>query len=288
MADADRFADLLAQEGDRFGLAEACLLIAEDAYPGLDVNRYLAEIERMAARLRGRLPQEADAEEKIIALNQLLFDDLGFAGDAENYYDARNSYLNEVIDRRRGIPISLSILYMEVGRKVGLPLQGVSFPGHFLVRLGLRGGTLMLDPFSAGTPMSEHDLRELLRRVVAGSVRAGLRSARDVAAELPLNQFLEPAGHRQILARVLRNLKGIYRDKGEPQTLLRVLNRALLVTPDSHADLRDRGLVFQQLEAFRAALQDLKDYLKREPEAADSDEVRAQVVELTARCSRLN
>lgn len=288
MAAADRFAELLALEGDRFSLAETCLLIAGDAYPGLDVNRYLGEIERMAARLRGRLPPGADAEEKIIALNQLLFDDLGFAGNAENYYDARNSYLNEVIDRRRGIPISLSILYMEVGRKIGLPLEGVSFPGHFLVRLGVRSGRLVLDPFSAGTPMSEHDLRELLRRVVAGSGRAGLRSARDVAAELPLDQFLEPAGHRQILVRMLRNLKGIYRDKGEPQQQLRVLDRILTVTPDSHADLRDRGLVFQQLEAFRAALQDLKDYLEREPEAADADEIRARVVELTAFCARLN
>jgi len=288
VADADRFAELLAEAGDRFSLAEACLLIAADAYPDLDVNRYLAEIERMAARLRGRLSPGADAEEKIIALNQLLFDDLGFAGNAEDYYDARNSYLNEVIDRRRGIPISLSVLYMEVGRKVGLPLRGISFPGHFLVRLKVRGGTLVLDPFSAGTPMSEQDLRELLKRVVAGTGSAGLRSSREVAAELPLDQFLEPAGHRQILARVLRNLKGIYREKGEQQSLLRVLNRILIVAPDSHADLRDRGMVFQRLEAFRAALRDLRDYIEREPDASDADEVRARVVELTAICSRLN
>lgn len=288
MAETDRFSDLLADEKDRYSLAEACLLIAGDAYPGLDVNRYLAEIERMAARLRGRLPPGVDAEEKVIALNQFLFEDLGFSGNAEDYYDPRNSYLNEVIDRRRGIPISLSIMYMEIGRKIGLPLEGISFPGHFLVRLGLRGSTLVLDPFSGGAPMSEEDLRKLLRRVIAESGRAGLRAAGDVAAELPLDQFVEPAGHRQILARMLRNLKNIYREKGELKLLLQVTNRMIAVAPDAHGELRDRGLVYQKLEAFRAALKDLNDYLERDPEAADADEIRATVVELTTLCARLN
>ena len=285
---ADRFAELLADDKDRYSLAEACLLIAKDACQSLDVNRYLAEIERMAARLRGRLPPRAGAEEKVIALNQFLFEDLGFSGNAEDYYDARNSYLNEVIERRRGIPISLSILYIEVGRKIGLPLEGISFPGHFLVRLGLRGSTLVLDPFSGGAPLSEDDLRKLLRRVIAESGRASLRSAGDVAAELPLDQFLEPAGHRQILARMLRNLKNIHREKDELQPLLQVINRMLVVLPDAHGELRDRGLVYQRLEAFRAALKDLGDYLERDPDAMDADEIRARVVDLTSLCARLN
>ena len=284
----DRFAELVAGSRDEFSLAEACLMIAGDAYPGLDVNHYLGEIERMAARLRGRLRQMSDAEEKVIALNQFLFEDLGFSGNVKDYYDPRNSYLNEVIDRRCGIPISLSILYMEIGRKIGLPLTGVSFPGHFLVRFSLRGSTLVLDPFAGGAPLSESDLRSLLKRVIAGSGRAGLRSAADAAAELPLDQFLEPAGHRQVLARLLRNLKGIYREKDEPQRLLQIINRTLAVTPDDHAELRDRGLVYHRLEAFRAALQDLRDYLERDPEAADADDIRVRVVELTALCARLN
>lgn len=288
MAQTDRFAELMKDEKDRYSLAEACLLIAEDAYQGLDVNRYLAEIERMAARLRGRLPPGADAEAKVIALNQFLFDDLGYSGNAEDYYDPRNSYLNQVIERRRGIPISLSILYMEVGRKIGLPLEGISFPGHFLVRLGLRSSTLVLDPFSGGAPLSEEDLRKLLRRVIAESGRAGLRAAGDVAAELPLDQFLEPAGHRQILARMLRNLKNIHREKDQPQQLLKVINRMIAVSPEAHGELRDRGLVYQQLEAFRAALKDLNDYLERDPEALDADDIRARVVELTSLCARLN
>lgn len=287
MADIQRFASLIADEKERYSLVEACLLIAEDAYPRLDVNHYLAEIERMAARLRGRLPV-GDPEEKVIALNQFLFDELGFSGNADDYYDPRNSYLNEVLERRVGIPISLSIVYMEVGRKVGLPLEGVSFPGHFLVRLALRSSTLVLDPFSGGEPLSERDLRKLLKRVIAGSGRAGLRSAEDVAAELPLDQFLEPAGHRQVLARVLRNLKNIYREKDEPQRQLEVINRMLVVAPDAFDELRDRGLVYQKLEAFRAALKDLNDYLEHEPDAIDADEIRAKVVELTSLCARLN
>lgn len=284
----DRFAVLLAGGNDGFGLAEACLTIAADAYPGLDVDHYLGEIERMAARLRGRLPHAPDAEAKVIALNQFLFDDLGFRGNAEDYYDPRNSYLNEVIERRCGIPISLSILYMEIGRKIGLPLEGVSFPGHFLVRFGLRGSTLILDPFSGGAPMSEQVLRTLLKRVLAGSARAGLRSAADAAAELPLDQFLQPAGHRQILVRLLRNLKGIYRERNEPEQQLRILDRMLAVAPQEHAELRDRGLVYYRLEAFRAALADLNAYLEREADAPDADEVRTKVVELTALCARLN
>jgi regulator of sirC expression with transglutaminase-like and TPR domain len=288
VAAADPFVALLADEKDRYSLAEACLLIAADAYRDLDVNRYLGDIERMAARLRGRLPRGADAEEKVIALNQFLFDDLGFSGNADDYYDPRNSYLNEVLERRRGIPISLSILYMEVGRKIGLPLEGISFPGHFLVRLALRSSTLVLDPFSGGAPLAEDDLRKLLKRVIAESGRAGLRGAGDVAAELPLDQFLEPAGHRQILARMLRNLKNIYREKNELQLLLQVINRMIVVSPEAHGELRDRGLVYQKLEAFRAALKDLNDYLERDPEAADADEVRARVVELTSVCARLN
>lgn len=288
MSSAGRLDELLADQSDRYSLAEACLLIAADAYEDLDVNHYLAEIERMAARLRGRLPPAVNAEGKVIALNQFLFDELGFAGDIDDYYDPRNSYLNEVIERRRGIPISLSIVYMEIGRKIGLPLEGVSFPGHFLVRLGLRGSTLVLDPFAGGAPLSENDLRKLLKRVIAGSGRAQMRSADDVAAELPLDQFLEPAGHRQILARVLRNLKNIYREKDETHRQLQVLNRLLMVAPDAHTELRDRGLVYQQLEAFRAALRDLSDYLEREPEAADADDIRAKVVELTSRCAKLN
>ncbi len=279
----EAFARAVAGNDARIDLAQACLMIAQDAYPQLDVERYLGEIERMALQLRASLPAAGGAEESVVGLNRFLFEDLGYWGNTEDYYDPRNSYLNEVIDRKTGIPITLSILYMELGRRIGLPLEGVSFPGHFLVRLRLRGGTLVLDPFAGGLPQSEVELRARLERVVPRGASEGL-----ALAALPLEQFLEPAGKRQILGRLLRNLKGIYRETDNPERLLQVLNRMLLVAPDAHAELRDRGYVYQRLECWRPALQDLTAYLEREPEAPDVDDVRARLVELSARCARLN
>jgi regulator of sirC expression with transglutaminase-like and TPR domain len=281
-APLEPFAELLGGDDARIDLARACLMIAQDAYPQLDVERYLGEIERMALRLRGGLPQDLGAEERVVALNEFLFEDLGYWGNTEDYYDPRNSYLNEVIERKTGIPLTLAILYMEIGRRIGLPLQGVSFPGHFLVRLRLRGGMLVLDPFSGGAPQSESELRQRLQRVIPEGVADNVP-----VAELPLDQFLEPA-NRQILARMLRNLKGIYRETDKPERMLEVLNRMLVVSPDAHAELRDRGIVYQRLECYRAALKDLTDYAEREPDAPDQDEVRVRLMELSALCARLN
>ena len=282
-ASLEAFAQALAQDDARIDLAQACLMIAQDAYPDLAVERYLGDIERLALRLRARTPSGADAEERVAALNEFLYEELGFRGNTDDYYDPRNSYLNEVIDRRVGIPITLAVLYMALGRRVGLPLEGVSFPGHFLVRLRLRTGVLVLDPFEGGMPQSEADLRSRLERVIPPGVAGNVP-----IAELPLDQFLEAATNRQILARVLRNLKAIYRDTDQPERLLAVLNRMLLVVPEAAAELRDRGIVYQRLECYRAALKDLTDYVEREPQAADLDEVRARLMEVSARCARLN
>jgi regulator of sirC expression with transglutaminase-like and TPR domain len=274
-ASLERFAALVSRPEREIDLARACLQIAEDAYPGLDVDGYMGEIERFAQRLRARVAPDAATEDRVIALNEFLFGDLGFGGNADNYYDPRNSYLNEVLDRRAGIPLTLSVLYMEIGWRIELPLEGLSFPGHFMVRLPMRGGTLVLDPFAGGVPQSADELRERLKRVVA-------------VADRPLEQFLEPAGKRQILARLLRNLKGIYRERDRPERLLQVLNRMIIVAPDAAAERRDRGYVYQRLECWRPALQDLTEYLEREPAAADLDEIRASVIELSRRCARLN
>ena len=282
-ASLEAFAQALAQDDARIDLAQACLMIAQDAYPGLAVERYLGDIERLALRLRARTPSGADAEERVAALNEFLYEELGFRGNTDDYYDPRNSYLNEVLDRRMGIPITLAVLYMALGRRVGLPLEGVSFPGHFLVRLRLRTGVLVLDPFEGGMPQSEADLRSRLERVIPPGVAGNVP-----IAQLPLDQFLEAATNRQILARVLRNLKAIYRDTDQPERLLAVLNRMLLVVPEAAAELRDRGIVYQRLECYRAALKDLTDYVEREPQAADLDEVRARLMEVSARCARLN
>ena len=279
----ERFAELLARDETEIDLARACLLIAADAYPGLDIEGYLGEIERLAVRLRGRMPPGGGTQERVVALNRFLFDDLGYSGNADNYYDPRNSYLNEVLDRRTGIPITLSVLYLEIGWRVGLELEGVSFPGHFLVRLRVPGAMLVLDPFSGGEALAETDLRERLQRVIPEGAAGGVP-----VEALPLDPFLEPAGKRQILARLLRNLKGIYREKDQPQRLLDVLSRMLVVSPEAHGELRERGLLYQRLECYRAALKDLQDYSALEPEAPDIEDVRVKLVELSAQCARLN
>jgi regulator of sirC expression with transglutaminase-like and TPR domain len=258
-------------------------MLAQDCYPDLDIPQYLSKLDGIAVAIKKRLAGDAFSEQRVLALNYYLFNEMRFSGNLVDYYDPRNSYLNEVIDRKTGIPITLAVLYMALGRRIGLPLEGVSFPGHFLVRVRVRGGVLILDPFAGGAPQSEEELRSRLQRVIPEGAAADVS-----VAELPLDQFLEPASNRQILARVLRNLKGIYRETDKPERLLEVLNRMLVVSPDASTELRDRGYAYQRLECWRAAQHDLGRYLEREPQAGDSDEVRAALVELAARCARLN
>ena len=277
-----QFAEAVSRE-ERIDLAHACLMIAEDAYPSLDVAGYLNEIERMAQRLRARMPEAGAAEAGIVELNEFLFGELGYRGNADDYYDPRNSYLNEVIDRRTGIPITLAVLYIELGRRIGLPLEGVSFPGHFLVRAQVRGGVVVLDPFAGGLPQSEAELRGRLARVIPDGAAAGVP-----VADLPLDQFLEPASKRQILTRLLRNLKAIYRQTDAPERLLAVLNRMLILSPEGSAELRERGCVYQRLECWQAALKDFTEYLERDPEGADVDDVRVRMMELKALCGRMS
>lgn len=272
----ERFAELLCRE--EFCLAEACLLIAQDAYPALDVAQYLEHIEALAAKLKSRLSGDAFPAQKVAVLNRYMFDELGFRGNAAEYYDPRNSYLNQVLERRTGIPITLSILYMALGHRLGLRLQGVSFPGHFLVKLRVTGGQLVLDPFSGGEAQSEPDLRARLAQVMP----------QHEADTLPLPQFLQAATPRQILARLLRNLQGIYLQSGEAQNTLRVTQRMVMVAPHAAEAVRDRGLAYYKLDCFRAALADLQDYLERRPDAPDAGEIGDKIAALRLECARLN
>jgi regulator of sirC expression with transglutaminase-like and TPR domain len=274
-ASLERFAELVTRE--QFGLAEACLLIAQDEYAGLDVAAGIARLDAIAATVRGRLAADASPEQKVAALNRHLYGELGFAGDVDTYYDPRNSYLNQVLERRTGIPITLSIVYLEIGRRLGLAVQGVSFPGHFLVRLRLARGTLILDAFTGGEPCSESELRTRLGRVLPPAE----------GAKADLARYLEPASPREIVARVLRNLKSIYLKAGKLEQALAVMQRMLLVVPESAEELRDRGLVYAGLECFRPAVGDLENYLRRRPEAVDATEVHAKVVDLRAALARL-
>ncbi len=275
-APLERFAEFVSRE--QFDLAEASLMLAQDIYPDIDIPTYLERLDDIAVAIRRRLADDAFAEQKVIALNYYLFNELRFSGNIDDYYDPRNSYLNEVLERRTGIPITLAILYLEVGRRLGLNLRGVSFPGHFLVKLAVRRGQLVLDPFIGGEAQSEADLRQRLAQVLPP----------DAAGNAQLDRYLEPATPRQILARVLRNLKNIYLKGGKLEPALAVMQRMLLVVPESAEELRDRGMIYQRLECFRPALSDLQNYLRRRPDAPDAGEIHGRIAELKRSSARLN
>lgn len=273
-----RLAELLNVSDDEFDLAEAALLLARFEYPFLDVATYLERLDSLAAELKARIEQEADIAERILALNQFLFSEQGFAPNLKNFYDPRNSFLNDVLERKTGIPITLSIVYMEVARRIGLPIQGVSFPGHFLVKIPLEKGDIVLDPFAGGRPLTEAELLERLKPVYG-----------DLApASISLEPFLVPAQKKEILVRMLRNLKAIYMHKQIFDKALAVLNDILAIAPLVPEEWRDRGSVFEQLECFRAASQDYERYLELQPGAPDLFDIRERLIGLKSQTARLN
>ena len=272
-----RLREMIERPDEAVDLAEAALLIAKNIYQDLDVGHYLARIDELARGMRARVPEDSSDAELIPALNRFLFEEQGFGPDVQDYYDPRNSYLNEVLDRRVGIPISLSILYMEVGRRVGLTLHGVSFPGHFLVKCKLAEGMVILDPYCAGISLSLQDLQHRLREAQGGEV------SRAIVAGM-----LVSASKKEILARMLRNLKAIYLERKDYARALSIIDWTVALTPGEAAEVRDRGLTYLRLECFRAALENLERYMQMAPAAADLDEIRGHVVGLRRSTARLN
>jgi len=260
-------------------LAEGALWIAAAEYPDLEVDVYLKRLHEMATTLRGRLRADIATAEKLLALNHYLFNELGFAGNAEDYYDPRNNFLNEVLERRLGIPITLGVVYIEVGRRIGLGLHGVSFPGHFLVKCALRDGVVILDPYSRGLSLGLDDLRQRLQD-------AGGDADVDEAI---LGQLLGAAPNKEVLARVLRNLKAVYERQDDWLRALSSSERLITLHPDDAGEeYRDRGGIYLKLECFRAALGDFRTYLRQCPGASDADVVRAQVSDLATVVAKLN
>lgn len=255
-----------AQSDDRLDLLTGALLIAKDAYPGLDVEAQIRRIDELAQPLLGRglaaLPAVAQAQ----ILADHLFSISGFRGNTEDYYDPRNSLLNDVLDRRTGIPITLSIVYIEVSRRVGVQARGVGFPGHFLVRVDDSEGTVIVDPFSGGQMLSEGALTQLLAR---GGARIKLDRA-----------MLAPTPVRHIVARVLMNLRGIYAARADYARLLVVLDRLIDLVPEVTDEVRERGLLLARLGAPGAALDDLRRYVRALPHAGDVPEVQKMIARL--------
>lgn len=257
---------------DQVPLLGSALLIAHDEYPDLDPAACNALVEAHATSLRPEVDRIDSAPMKMQAINRRLFEELGYAGNHDEYYDPRNSYLNEVLTRRLGNPISLAVIQMEVAQRLGVALDGVSFPGHFLVRLPVDDGVLVMDPFNRGRPLNADELRQ----------RARPHFGEDVPDEALL-QILDPAPPRAILVRMLRNLHGLYVESGDWGRAVRCSDRILRLAPDNADALRDRGLGYSELGYQAGALVDLGRYLQAMPDADDAEGIRHRLVEQGSR-----
>ena len=271
------FASLVADDAS-LSLVEAAVAIAQDEFPQLDTQAVQSEIDAMAAKLKRRFPLDAVPVQRLRWLNRFFFQELGFGGNVNNYYDPHNSYLHSVLSTRRGIPITLAVLYIELASQIGLSARGVSFPGHFLVKLrmqtGRQLGEVVIDPFT-GHSLSRDELDELLAPYKRNR---GLHGDFD----MPLGLFLQAATAREVLARMLRNLKEIHRSARDTRRLLQVLERLVVLLPQAWEERRDRGLVYADLGLQAAAARDLADYLEHAADAPD----RTQIAERLAALGR--
>ncbi|GGD91075.1 SirB1 family protein [Caballeronia grimmiae] len=268
----DYFCSLMADD-ETLPLTEAALSLAQDAYPDLDMQAVLAEMDELVLRARRRMPEDADVRQRVDAFNRYFFRELGFSSNLNDYYDPDNSHLNAVLRRRRGIPISLAVIYLEMAEQLGLPVRGVSFPGHFLLRVTTPEGDLMLDP-TTGQTLSESQMVEMLEPYVQ-------RAGESIGSALRV--LLQPATRREIVARMLRNLKSIYLQTERWQRLLAVQQRLVIVLPGSIEEVRDRGFAYARLDYLRPALEDLERYLEERPDAQDATVVESELHELRQR-----
>lgn len=268
-----RFEALLSHED--VPLAEAALAIAAEEYPALDPGHYVARLDDLAARVRRHAPHAIRAATLLMAVRTVLFEEERFRGNDEDYYDPRNSFLNEVLDRRLGIPLSLSLVYMEVARRAGLPLQGVAFPGHFLAKYAPPGGPeVFIDAYNGGEVLSAD---ECVARFQAAS------HGRPVEP-----RHLAGVGPRQILARMLHNLKRIYLERSDDVRLWWVVDRLLMLDPSQPEELRDRGLISARLGNAAAAARDLAAFLELSPDSPDSAQVREILANVRSRQPMMN
>jgi regulator of sirC expression with transglutaminase-like and TPR domain len=269
----------LVQSDAHFPLLEAAATLAQDEDPGLDVQQVLDDVARILRRVKARMPQGADDLTRLAILNQVFYKDMGFGRNANDYYAPENSHLHEVIRTRRGIPVSLAVIWLELAQGLDLRARGISFPGHFLVKVALEEGLVVMDPVN-GESLGVDRLAEML---------APYRDASDLLAgadldegETPLGLYLQACPPRDMLARMLRNLKEIHRAQEDWPRMLAVLNRLVILLPDVPSERRDRGLVHAELGQTGQALADLQAYLDAEPLAPDQGALRERIQELAS------
>jgi len=263
------FEQFLRQPDNQINLAEGALLIARMEYPELNIKTYLNQIHSLADEIRDSLPESPNAGETLSQLNNTLFRKKGFEGNSEHYYDPKNSFLNDVLDRKLGIPISLSILYIELGKELGLPLAGVSFPGHFLVKLDIDDGAIVLDPYFGGISLSEDDLEERLQEFYGDNLKKSHTYG-----------LLTSSSNKEIIARVLRNLRNLYMDKGQFEKALYMADYMINLDEDKSDAIKARASIYDKLECSIPALKDYKHYLKLNPNGRDVPYIRGRIMVL--------
>ncbi|RZL62535.1 MAG: tetratricopeptide repeat protein [Variovorax sp.] len=262
----------LVQSDDQFPLLEAAVSLAQDEYPELDVQQVLGDVDQLLARLKRRLPADAAPLQRLRLLNQFFFHDLSFGGNVNDYYDPDNSYLNAVLRTRRGIPISLAVLWMELAQGLGLHARGVGFPGHFMLKVTLPKGQVVIDPFT-GKSLSREELSERLEPYKRSN---GLVGDFDV----PLGLYLQPAAPREIVGRMLRNLKEIHQAQEDWQRLIAVQDRLIILLPEAWGEYRDRGIAHAEQGHAAQAVRDLDTYVQHVEDALDVDVIGERLAAL--------
>lgn len=284
-----QFFAALVQRDDDIVLFEAALAIAQDAQTAIDLSATQSSIDALSKRLEQRLPPDASALSRLRALLAYFYQELGFAANLNNYYDPENSYLHRVLANRRGIPISLALILMEMAQQIGLSLEGISFPGHFLLKMRVDNGEVILDPLT-GSSLSRDELEQLLIPHLQAR-RQGDLAADNPTTEIPdkkLQHYLQSSSPRQILIRMLRNLKSIFVSQEDWPQLLPVLQRLAILEPDNLTAIRDRGLAYANLDCPQAALSDLEQYLAARPGAFDAELLKLRLPQLREAAKRLN
>lgn len=255
------FSQEIQQSDESINLAKAALYIAKEEYPELDTQEYINALDTMASELEERLPSTRYPLKMIQSINQYLYQDLGFSGNKIDYYDPRNSFFNDVIARKTGIPITLSLVYLEIAQRVNFPMVGIGMPGHFLIRPQVEDIEIFVDAFNDGEVMFPQDCKERLGQIYQQEI-------------ILKPEFFRVVTKRQFLARMLTNLKYIYLQEQQLEKTLATVERILLLFPKTVIELRDRGLLSYQLGNFSQAVEDLQYYIAQVPDAEDAGIIR--------------